>query len=70
MPGNEPTERELEILALLARGSTNGAIALALGITENTVKHHLRMIYAKLDVGSRTEAALWYERNVNREKDW
>jgi DNA-binding NarL/FixJ family response regulator len=50
------TERELEVLRLAARGLTNKAIGQALGISDRTVQGHLANLYAKLDVGSRTEA--------------
>ncbi|WP_115788436.1 helix-turn-helix transcriptional regulator [Arthrobacter silvisoli] len=48
--------RELEVLQHLAAGQRNRTIALALGISENTVKFHMRNLFKKLDVGSRTEA--------------
>jgi len=48
--------RELEVLTLLARGRSNKDIALELHISEPTVKSHLRSLFAKLDVLSRTEA--------------
>jgi len=51
------TSRELEILRLVADGSTNGGIAQKLWITEQTVKFHLSNIYRKLDVANRTEAS-------------
>ena len=51
------TSRELEILQLVAAGSTNGDVARKLWVTEQTVKFHLRNIYRKLDVGNRTEAS-------------
>ena len=50
------TERELEILQLVASGATNGDIARQLWITQQTVKFHLSNVYRKLDVGNRTEA--------------
>lgn len=50
------TNREQEILNLLATGLTNTEIALQLAISESTVKTHLGNIYAKLDVNSRVQA--------------
>jgi DNA-binding NarL/FixJ family response regulator len=49
--------RELEVLRLVAAGSTNGEIARKLWVTEQTVKFHLSNIYRKLEVGNRTEAS-------------
>jgi DNA-binding NarL/FixJ family response regulator len=53
------SERECEVLALIVEGSTNQEIGEELGIARNTVKNHLRSIYAKLDVKNRTEAAAY-----------
>ena len=54
---NEPlTRREQEVLELLARGRSNKEIASTLSISEPTVKTHLRSLFGKLDVLSRTEA--------------
>ena len=50
------TERESEVLALLARGLANKQIAVSLGISEHTVKFHVSSIYSKLNVTNRTEA--------------
>jgi DNA-binding NarL/FixJ family response regulator len=50
------TERELEVLGLLARGLANKQIAVSLGISEHTVKFHVSSIYSKLNVTNRTEA--------------
>ena len=50
------SQRELEILDLVAVGRSNQAIADELFVTVNTVKTHLRRIYQKLDVSSRTQA--------------
>ena len=51
------SERELEVLALVALGRTNRQIAEALFITEKTAGHHVSNILAKLDVANRLEAA-------------
>jgi DNA-binding NarL/FixJ family response regulator len=50
------TDRESEVLGLLAKGLANKQIAVALGISEHTVKFHVSSIYAKLSVTNRTEA--------------
>ena len=50
------TGRELDVLALLAKGKSNKEIGANLYITETTVKSHLRSIFSKLNVLSRTEA--------------
>jgi DNA-binding NarL/FixJ family response regulator len=52
------TAREMEVLRLLAQGLTNYQIARRLGLSARTVEAHLTHIYTKLNVGSRTEAAL------------
>jgi DNA-binding NarL/FixJ family response regulator len=51
------TDRELEILRLVAEGYTNGRIARELWVTEQTVKFHLSNTYRKLGVANRTEAS-------------
>ena len=50
------TDREAEVLALLAKGLANKQIAAALGISEHTIKFHVSSIYTKLNVTNRTEA--------------
>jgi DNA-binding NarL/FixJ family response regulator len=51
-----PTERELEVLTLVARGLTNRAIGRQLALSEATVKTHLVHVFAKLGVADRTAA--------------
>jgi len=58
----ELTERETEVLRLLARGLSNKQIAQALVIGEKTVKTHVSNILSKLNVSSRTQAALYAAR--------
>jgi DNA-binding NarL/FixJ family response regulator len=55
-PAEALTERETQVLQLLAQGLANKQIAAALGISEHTVKFHISAVYAKLGAGSRTEA--------------
>lgn len=52
------TERELEIIALAARGLTNKAIGAQLSISDRTVQNHLAHIFGKLNAASRTEAVM------------
>jgi DNA-binding NarL/FixJ family response regulator len=52
------TEREVDILKLLARGLSNGEIAAQLHLSEGTVRNHVSAIYAKLEVADRTQAVL------------
>ncbi len=50
------SERELEVLNLMAKGAANKLIAATLSISESTVKTHIQSIFQKLEVGDRTEA--------------
>jgi NarL family two-component system response regulator LiaR len=59
-PTSEPlTEREVEVLRLVARGESNQEIAVALGIGDGTVRVHVSNILSKLHLASRTQAALY-----------
>ena len=57
------SEREREVLAMVARGLPNKLIARELAISEKTVKTHLTSVYRTLGVTDRTQAALWAERH-------
>jgi len=57
------TNREREILRLIAEGKKNKEIAHAFCVALKTVEKHLANIYEKLDVNSKTEAALWWLEN-------
>ena len=52
------TEREMEVLSLAAKGFTNKAIGVQLGISDRTVQGHLAHIFGKLQASSRTEAVM------------
>ena len=65
-PGTKPgglTERETQILSLVAEGSSNREVARRLVISEKTVARHLANVYLKLGVGSRTAASAWAHRH-------
>jgi DNA-binding NarL/FixJ family response regulator len=59
VPGLRLTDRELEVLGLVARGLNNREIAKELFISENTVKNHVRNILEKLQLHSRMEAVMY-----------
>ena len=58
-PVDPLTERELEVLSLVGHGRSNKEIATDLGITERTARTHVSNILGKLDLQSRTQAALY-----------
>jgi DNA-binding NarL/FixJ family response regulator len=59
LPAPRLTDRELEVLKLVARGLNNRDIAKELFISENTVKNHIRNILEKLQLHSRMEAVVY-----------
>ncbi|MFG3527615.1 response regulator [Streptomyces sp. NPDC047917] len=61
--GSTLTEREREVLGLIADGRSNREIARALVLSEKTVKTHVSNILMKLDLSDRTQAALWAVRH-------
>ncbi|MEU6460130.1 response regulator transcription factor [Streptomyces sp. NPDC047065] len=61
--GGSLTEREREVLGLIADGRSNREIARALVLSEKTVKTHVSNILMKLDLADRTQAALWAVRH-------
>ena len=56
-----PSEREHQVIELVAQGLKNREVADAIGTTEHVVKNYLRIIYDKLGLWNRVELALWYE---------
>ena len=58
------TERQIEILAMIAVGATNDEIADKLCISPHTVKTHLYRIFKKINVPNRVQAALWAAKNL------
>jgi two-component system NarL family response regulator len=63
---NGLTQREREVLACLAAGDNNRAIAQRLGIGEDTVRSHVHVLLQKLQVSNRTQAALIFLAAANR----
>ncbi|MFG3119509.1 response regulator [Streptomyces sp. NPDC048197] len=61
--GTSLTDRESEVLGLIADGRSNREIARALVLSEKTVKTHVSNILMKLDLADRTQAALWAVRH-------
>ena len=63
VPTPRLTDREMEVLKLVAKGLNNRDIAKQLFISENTVKNHIRNILEKLQMKSRMEAAMFAVRS-------
>ncbi|HET9649157.1 MAG TPA: response regulator transcription factor [Microlunatus sp.] len=61
--GEGLTDREAEVLALIAQGRSNTDIAHVTYLSPNTVKSYIRSVYRKIGVSSRTQAVLWGVRN-------
>ena len=62
-PDEELSEREREVLMLVAEGLPNKLIARRLGISEKTVKAHLTSVFRQIGVDDRTQAALWAQQH-------
>lgn len=58
-PGDSLTDREREVVVLVAEGATNREIGKRLGVAERTARTHVSNILAKLGLASRTQAAMW-----------
>lgn len=64
---NELTQREYEVIALIAEGLNNKDIADRLFISEKTVKNHVSNIFRKINVSDRTQAAIYaYKNNIKK----
>ena len=63
------TERQTEILRLVAEGLSNKEVALRLELQEKTVKHHMTGVLSKLNVRNRTEAALMMRESRDRDRN-
>ena len=61
--GEGLTDREAEVLALITQGKNNAEIAALTYLSPNTVKSHIRTLYRKIEVDSRSQAVLWGVRN-------
>ena len=59
------TNRDYEVLSLMAKGYANNQIAEALSVAEGTIKNHVVNIYQKLDLHSRVEAVAWAWQHEN-----
>jgi DNA-binding NarL/FixJ family response regulator len=68
-PFQQLTSRETELLGMLSNGWTNTQIASRTGISENTVKYHLKNLYDKLEVRNRAMAVALYAKERRRKAD-
>ena len=66
--GDPLTDREVQILSLVAAGERTAAIGQRLGIAENTVKSHLTSVYAKTGCSNRVHAARYYLREYTTDQ--
>jgi DNA-binding NarL/FixJ family response regulator len=62
-PADKLSDREREVLTLVAAGRPNKLIALRLGISEKTVKAHLTNVFRRIGVDDRMQAALWAQQH-------
>jgi two-component system nitrate/nitrite response regulator NarL len=60
------SKREVEILRCIMRGEPNKVIAHKLGVTESTIKVHVKAILRKIGLANRTQAAMWANENLTR----
>jgi DNA-binding NarL/FixJ family response regulator len=67
-PADSLSEREREVLLMVAEGLPNKLIAQRLSISEKTVKAHLTSVFRQIGVTDRTQAALWVERSGLRRR--
>lgn len=63
------TERDIQILELIAQGLTNREIAAEIYLGENTVRNYVSSILHKLDLSHRTQAAVYFLKRTNHEKE-
>jgi DNA-binding NarL/FixJ family response regulator len=63
-PQQRFSDRELEVLTLIAEGKNNREIAQTLHLTEGTVKNYVTQILGRLGLRDRTQAALWAKENL------
>jgi two-component system nitrate/nitrite response regulator NarL len=68
-PANKLSKREIQILRYLTHGASNKHIARELGLTEATVKVHIKAILRKVKAANRTQAAMWAQQHMNLAAD-